>query len=106
MKKLHTWIAKAILKKTVEAKDYVIQDFFVGLTDDPKKRLFLEHKVNKDDGLYVYYEADSTKEAKEAFDELFKLDMNGAPSVKKNKAGKYVYCYHINGVTVECPACN
>jgi len=106
MKNLHTKIARAILKKTVEDKDYVIQDFFVGLTDDPKKRLFLEHKVDEDDGLYVYYKAGSTEEAMEAFDELFKLDMNGAPSVKKNKKGQYVYCYHINGITVECPTRN
>ena len=102
MKNTETRIAKAILKKTIEDKNYVVQDFFVGLTNNPQKRLFLEHKVDKNDGVYAYVEAQSSGEAKEAYNELFKMDMNGVP-VRGKADGKYVYCYHINGQTVECP---
>ncbi len=102
MKNVQTKIAKAIIKRTIVDKEYVVQDFFVGLTNDPKKRLFLEHNVDKNDGVYVYYKADSVNEAQQAFNELFTLDMNGTP-IKEKKAGEYVYCYHINGLTVECP---
>ena len=102
MKDTHTKITKAIVQKTIASKNYVAQDFFVGLTDNPTKRLFSEHKVDKNDGLYVYYKANSTEEAQKAFDELFTLDMNGITAVE----GEYVYCYHINGITVECPKGN
>ncbi len=102
MKNTQTRIAEVILNKIVKEKDYVVQDFFVGLTDNPQKRLFLEHKVDKEEGVYVYMEADSAKEAQKAYKELFTLDMNGAP-VNTNKDSKYVYCYHINGQTEECP---
>lgn len=105
MKHLHTNIADAILRETIDGKNFVVQDFFVGLTDDPNNRLFNEHKVDKKKDLYVYFKASSTEEAQNAFDELFQLDMNGEPP-SNYKAGKYVYCYHINGNTVECPNCN
>ena len=105
MENTFTKITKAILQKTIASKKYVTQDFFVGLTDNPKKKLFLEHKVDRETGLYTYFEADSTEEAKKAYEELFKMDMNGI-RISSSKSGKYVYCYHINGLTVECPGCN
>lgn len=105
MKKSSNRIIERILEKTILDKNFVVQDFFVGLTDDPKKSLFLDHKVDKNDGLYVYYEASSTKEAQEAYHELMELDMNGT-TITDYKSGKYVYCYHINGQTIECPICN
>ena len=103
MKNTNNKITKAILKKTIAEREFVVQDFFVGLTDNPKKRLFLEHKVDQKKGLYTYYKAGSSKEAKSVFDELFQLDMNGDP---ERKTGRYVYCYHINGLTEECPTCH
>ncbi len=105
MKNTQTRIAQAILKKTIKDKDYVIQDFFVGLTNNPQKTLFLEHKVDKEEGVYVYMEAQTAREAKDAYNELFKMDMNGIPP-RSDTASKYVYCYHINGQTNECPTCD
>ena len=105
MKQSHTRIIEGILQKTIACKNFVVQDFFVGLTNDPNKRLFKEHKVDERGGLYVYFEASSNEEAKKAFNELMELDMNGAP-LPGCEPGKYVYCYHINGLTIECPLCN
>lgn len=105
MEESYTKITRGILQKALTNRRFVVQDFFVGLTDDPKKRLFKDHRVDRYDGLYVYIEAGSTEEAQKAYHELLELDMNGT-TLTDYKSGKYVYCYHINGQTIECPSCS
>jgi len=105
MKESYTKITQGILQKALANKKFVVQDFFVGLTDDPRKRLFKDHRVDRYEGLYVYVEAGSAEEAQKAYQELMDLDMNGT-TVTGYKPGRYVYCYHINGQTVECPTCS
>lgn len=75
-------------------------DYYVGITDDPKKRLFDEHKVSKN-GVYDYWEAMSADSAraveKYCIDQL-KTDggIGGGDDYSK-----YVYVYEITSDTDE-----
>ena len=94
-------IVKHILLKKEERNCSVIQDYFVGVTSNPEKRLFYEHNISKDEGFYTYFEASSELEAKNAFNKLLEEDMNGFP-LNGHIPGKYVYCYFIEGPSREC----
>ena len=98
---LSNQIVKSILQKKNEFVDSVPQDYFVGATSNPEKRLFNEHNVSKVKGFYTFFEARSEFEAKKAFNKLLKNDMNGFP-LNGYIPGKYVYCYYIEGASNEC----
>lgn len=96
-------IVASIQYKEKEDSCSVPQDYFVGITSNPKKRLFKEHKLNVNNSFYTYFEAHSKKEAKKAFDKLIEYDMNGFV-INEKIPGKYVYCYFVDSTTVECCA--
>lgn len=96
-------IVNCIREKEKEHESSVPQDYFVGLTDNPEKRMFYEHNINRDDGFYAYCEASSQIEANKAFDKLLEYDMNGLP-IDDQMPGKYVYFYFVNSATKECCA--
>ena len=87
--------------KKQERSTSVIQDFYAGVTGNPEKRIFDEHNVNKEGGFYMYYEANTIFEAKQALNELISEDMNGLP-LNGHVPGKFVYCYYIEGSSKEC----
>lgn len=79
----------------------VPQDYFVGITSNPDKRMFEEHNLDEISSKYAYFMAQSKIEAKKALAALLSLNMNGFP-VSDKIPGKYVYCYKIEGKSKEC----
>ena len=94
-------IVEKIHQKRRECIGSVPQDYFIGITNNPEKRLFNEHKIRKKEGFYTYVEASTDLEAKKALNKLLKEDMNGFP-LNGKIPGKYVYCYFIDGMSCEC----
>ncbi len=96
-----TQIVKNIQLKTKENNSTVPQDYFVGVTSNPNKRVFCEHNLDKDESVYSFFEASSEIEAKKALHKLLKYDMNGFP-LNGHIPGRYVYCYFIENASKEC----
>lgn len=93
-------IIRSILLKTQKYSHTVPQDFFVGVTSDPQKRVFYEHNLDKNQSTYAFYEAKNKTEAKKAISKLISFNMNGF-KVDRKIPGKYVYCYLIESSSKE-----
>lgn len=77
-------------------------DFYIGITEDVKDRLFGYHQVNEKTDWWIYCFAD-TEDIARSIEKLY-LDkgMNGGDGGGKgNGKTKYVYCYEINEHTKE-----
>lgn len=76
-------------------------DWYVGITADPKKRLFTEHKVDEKNGIWIYREAFGSESAR-AVEDYFvnklgtKGDVGGG-----DDTSNYVYAYKITSYTAE-----
>jgi hypothetical protein len=94
--------SKELVKKVVDFiwqfDKVVVQDFFIGVTNVPEKRLFEEHKVSRESKKFLILEAPVEDVALEAEKVLLSLDINGG---FENDHGKYLYCYYIDGCTRE-----
>jgi hypothetical protein len=76
----------------------VVQDFYVGVTNVPEKRLFDGHKLKHGSSKYLLLEASNEDCAVNAEKALLELDMTGGI---ENSKGRYLYCYFIDGWTRE-----
>jgi len=76
----------------------VVQDFYIGVTNIPEKRLFEGHKVQRSSQKYLLLEAKDEDAAVKAEKALLSLDITGGID---NNTGKYLYCYYIDGCTKE-----
>ena len=74
------------------------KDYYVGITDDPKKALFEKHNVDKRTGCYIYVLANSYIEAKTALKLLLNSGMQNNSS-DSDDSFVYVYCYFTTNVT-------
>lgn len=90
----------SILLKTQKNNKTVPQDYFVGVTSDPQKRVFYEHNLCKQSSTYAFFEAKNKTEAKKALSKLLSFHMNGF-KINDNVPGKYVYYYLIEGTSKE-----
>ena len=77
-----------------------ISDFYVGITNDPDVRLFLEHNVSKALGCWTYSEAINDQHAREAEKKLLDQGMKGG-SGGGDSSSIWVYCYKITSDTEE-----
>lgn len=75
-------------------------DFYIGITNDPERRLFDEHKVKKDGMWWIYSKADNIETAREV--EKYYLDkgMRGGDG-GGDDTSVYVYCYTVSPTTIE-----
>ena len=71
----------------------VFSDWFVGVTADPENRLFNEHKVNKEKGLWIYRKASCLKDALIVKEALVTSQKINAVSSTTNRSSVYVYAY-------------
>lgn len=69
--------------------------WYAGVTSDPERRLFQEHRVNRDDGPWIYGPADSDSGAREAEQHLLGMGCKGGPGGGDTNS-EYVYAYRIN----------
>lgn len=76
------------------------QDFYVGITNDPERRLFKEHKVLKDNAWWIYSKADTSDIAKEVEKHYLELGLRGGTGGGDNDA-TFVYCYRVTPFTIE-----
>jgi len=74
--------------------------WYVGVTADPERRLFHEHKVNKQDGSWIYGPASSSGDARELERHFLDLGCQGGSGVGASDA-LYVYAYRITWYSQE-----
>ncbi|GAA4279404.1 hypothetical protein [Aquimarina mytili] len=73
-------------------KDY--SNYYVGVTKDPLKRLFIEHNVPQEDGCWTYEKAIDSDNAREAEKILLSKGMKGGDG-GGDTTSMFVYCYLI-----------
>lgn len=76
------------------------RDYYVGITNDAKRRLFNEHNVDNENGLWIYREGKTDVIAREVEEYFLEKGCKGGPG-----GGDYesniVYCYKITSKTIE-----
>ena len=75
-------------------------DWYVGITEDPRRRLFTEHNVDEAGGHWIYRECDSAQSARAIEKHFLNLGMQGGPGGGDNDA-VYVYVYRTTPETRE-----
>lgn len=75
-------------------------DFYVGISKDPKDRLFNEHKVDQKNGCWKYLKAIDIENARDAEKTLLQKGMKGGDG-GGDETSVYVYCYQITPSTKE-----
>lgn len=81
--KIEKYLSKAGVKKWSEV--------YVGIAEDPKDRLFSDHKV-KQNGVWIYCQANSSDCAREVEQELLAKGAKGGPGGGSDNT-IYVYAY-------------
>ena len=74
--------------------------WYVGITSDPVRRLFTEHKVKKEGGVWIYCKADSAAIARKVERDYLDIDCSGG-SGGGDATSVYVYAYRITTTTNE-----
>lgn len=72
--------------------------WYVGITNDAQRRLFAEHGVNKDSGVWIFRTADSSETARRAEQYFISLGMDGGTGGGDHTA-KVVYAYRKTSST-------
>ena len=73
--------------------------YYVGITDDPERRLFVEHNVPQN-GDWVYKQSDSDESARAVENHFLDLGCQGGPRGGSDDS-TYVYAYKITADTVQ-----
>lgn len=69
------------------------QDWYIGISQDARKRLFIDHNVDEEKDAWIYKTANSNKEAREIEDYFVnKVRTDGGPG-GGDKESKMVYAY-------------
>ena len=66
-------------------------EWYVGITSSPSERLFKEHKVDEDNSMWIYTEADTEEIARST--EKYFLDKGAAGGDGGGTYPRYVYAY-------------
>lgn len=82
---------KSQIKEYIEEKGGPYTAWYVGITNDPERRLFGEHGVHKE-GTWVHGEATSNAVARRVEQYFMRLGCDGAPGGGEEGA-KVVYAY-------------
>ncbi len=87
-------------------KDYMAKngeeysDWYVGIASDPKKRLFNDHNVRENPGIWIYDDAETQKIAREIEEYFINLGTDGG-SGGGDSSTTYVYAYKKTAYTNE-----
>ncbi len=95
-------IIKSINEHLKKSSRPFYSDFYVGITEDVKKRLFRDHQVNEKTDWWIYCHADTEDIARDVESYYLEKGMSGGNGGGKGKGEtKYIYCYEINEHTKE-----
>ncbi len=75
-------------------------DFYIGITNDPERRLFDEHNVKKDYMWWIYSKADNIEIARKVEKHYLDKGMRGGDG-GGDDTSVYVYCYTVSPTTIE-----
>lgn len=93
-------IIKAIDEHIQSSGRSSYSDFYIGITNDVERRLFGEHRVNRDGMWWIYAQADTVEIARETEKHYLDLKMRGGAGGGGDDA-KFVYCYVVTPDTLE-----
>lgn len=75
-------------------------EFYIGITNNPERRLFEEHGVFKEDSWWIYIPADSVDTARKVKQHYLDKGMRG-DSGGGDDDSIFVYCYIVTPTTVD-----
>jgi len=73
--------------------------WYVGITDDPQRRLFQEHKVKKEEGPWIYRQCSNCSIAREVEEYLLAKYKTDGGNGGGNNSTIYVYAYKKKSYT-------
>lgn len=76
------------------------QGWYAGITDDPQRRLFTEHNIDRQNGVWIFRPCSSDDVAREVEQHFLDKGCKGGPG-GGDKTTKYVYAYKVTYSTIE-----
>lgn len=89
---------KRDIKVYIDKEGSPYRTWYVGITNDPKHRLFNEHGVEEKNSWCIYREASSVEVARRVEDYFITLGTDGAPG-GGDEDSKWVYAYRKTSYT-------
>ncbi len=89
---------QSIIKLIRMGGDY--SEFYVGISNDAERRLFDEHKVNREKGIWIYCPTESDDVARKVEKNFLDKGCAGGTGGGEDDT-TYVYCYKMTSTTVE-----
>lgn len=85
-----------------KSKKYYYSDFYIGITNDIERRLFIEHNVKKEVGAAWWITREAiNKETAQSVEEYYLDKGMQGDTGGGNDDSTYVYCYEITSTTKE-----
>lgn len=75
-------------------------EFYIGITNDPERRLFEEHGVSKENSWWIYIPADNVETARKVEQYYLDKGMRGGYGGGNNES-IFVYCYIVTPTTID-----
>ena len=93
-------IVKAFDEHLTKSVKQNYSDFYVGITNDVERRLFQEHKVNRETMWWIFRTATSKAVAEQVENYYLDKGMQGDTGGGTEES-KIVYCYEIGPLTID-----
>lgn len=100
MAKLDTMVVSDILNYVRQVDNGVHANWYVGIAADPEARLFTDHNVSKQKGLWVYVQAINDQHSRSAESILLKKGFDGGSGGGSSQS-TFLYAYKKTYTTVE-----
>lgn len=100
MKYTKTQIIAAIDAHLQKSFKQYYNDFYIGITNDIDRRLFIEHNVDKNNAWWIYRDAVDKATAQAVEEYYLDKGMEGDTGGGTDDS-TYVYCYQISNSTKE-----
>lgn len=100
MAKNYQTIVDEILEHLAKSGKRYYSDFYIGITNDVRRRLFSEHNVSEENNWWIYRTAINAAEARRVEKHFLELGMRGDKG-GGDETSNIVYCYAVAPTTVE-----
>lgn len=95
----HEIIEKVDQHLNKSGKNYY-SEFYIGITNEPERRLFNEHGVSKEESWWIYIPANNAATARKVEQYYLNKGMRGGNG-GGNDNSIFVYCYIVTPTTVD-----